>query len=274
MKITAVALLLVWIAFTPGCSQGGDFSATAPSSRGVLFSDPLPRLIDNLPGENHFANVIQLTDGGANRQPRWSPTGQELAFWSVRPPHSTSERYVMAIDSSGLSQISGDQAAAVEEARRWAQEQPTEKGGSPSPDGSRVCFHGYQDEISLDDSVKRYLGSIPVSGEGPDHLNLYISNIDGSGVTEVLSNGTINGSPCFAPDGKHLIFSSNLGGKGFNLYSISLDGMVLEKITASAGFDGDPAFSPDGRRLVFISQRNDEDPQEFNVFVADWLVIE
>ena len=60
----------------------------------------------------------------------------------------------------------------------------------------------------------------------------------------------------------------------FDLYSFALDGNLMEKVTTASGFDGDPRFSPDGRWLVFVSQRNDIDPHEFNIFVADWLLQE
>ena len=273
MNIAQVALLLSFITLFSGCYQQGGFSTTAPASRGVPILDPLPRLLDNLPGENHFSNIIQLTDGGDNRQPGWSPTGQELAFSSVRPPHSTSRRYVMAIDGSGLNQVSEQQDGDEQDFKAWAQRQPAEQDGSYSPDGSRICFQGYPD-AGQEFGVKAYFGPGPPDGDGPEVLNLYIRDAAGSAVTEVLSNGAYNCAPCFAPDGEHIIFSSNLGGQDYDLYRISLAGKALEKITSSAGFDGDPAFSSDGRRLLFISQRNDEDPDEFNVFVADWLIDE
>jgi len=274
MRIYTFVLALILIMSVSGCAERGPFPTTAPTTRGVPAVDPLPRLIDNLPGENHFANIIQLTDGGNNRQPSWSPTGQHLTFSSIRPPHSSIERYIMAIDGSGLIQITGDGAEDLQEQQRWASHDQVGLAAEVSPDGSRVCFHGYRDGDQLDAGVKQYFGSVPASGEDPDRLDVYISNADGSGVVEVVSNGAINCEPCFAPDGKHLLFSSNLGGDGFDLYSVTLDGKVTEKVTTSPGFDGDPAFSADGRRLVFISQRNDEDPQEFNIFVTDWLLQE
>ncbi|NRA76154.1 MAG: PD40 domain-containing protein, partial [Planctomycetes bacterium] len=97
MRITTVTLASLLIAAASGCSDRSPFPTTAPTTRGGAIVDPLPRLLDNLPGENHFANIIQLTDGGDNRQPSWNPTGQRLAFSSIRPPHAPRERYVMAI---------------------------------------------------------------------------------------------------------------------------------------------------------------------------------
>lgn len=271
MRIITVTLAWILIVAAPGCSDRSPSPTTAPTTRGGAIVDPLPRLLDNIPGENHFANIIQLTDGGDNRQPSWSPTGQRLSFSSIRPPHSSRERYVMAIDGSGLIQISGDGGGDIDPNLHWARR--LAEGASPavSADGSRICFHGYRQENS---EVMKYSGPLPPAEDGPESLEIFLSNADGSGLVALTNHGAISFAPCFSPDGKSLIFSSNLGGNGFDLYSLALDGNLMEKVTTASGFDGDPRFSPDGRRLVFVSQRNDIDPQEFNIFVADWLLQE
>ncbi|MBR9991175.1 MAG: PD40 domain-containing protein, partial [Gemmatimonadetes bacterium] len=43
-----------------------------------------------------------------------------------------------------------------------------------------------------------------------------------------------------------------------------------ERITNSPDFDGFPMFSADGTELVFASNRNQSEPGETNVFIADW----
>ncbi|MEC9476791.1 MAG: hypothetical protein VX764_07115 [Planctomycetota bacterium] len=272
MRIAVAVLVWLSVTMAPGCLERGARPTTAPSPLDITQNDPLPRLVDNLPGENHFANIIQLTDGGDNRRPFWGPTGQRLGFSSMRPPHSSREQYVVAIDGSGLLQVTGDGVQPPAEPLRWAQLGDGQV--ATSPDGLQVCFHGYRDDQNPEAEVKRYNGPVPVGADGPGQLDVYIASADGSGVIQVVSNGAYNCSPCFAPDGKNLIFSSDIGGTGFDLYRVGTAGEMLEKVTTAAGFDGDPVFSPDGRRLLFISQRNDQDPQEFNIFVADWLLDE
>jgi len=39
----------------------------------------------------------------------------------------------------------------------------------------------------------------------------------------------------------------------------------------SDDFDGFPMFTRDGKRLVFCSNRWNDQPNETNVFVADWV---
>jgi Tol biopolymer transport system component len=102
-------------------------------------------------------------------------------------------------------------------------------------------------------------------------------NADGSGQRSVTSNGASNFSPFYFPDGKRIIFSSNIETKGaggrpsFHLYAIGEDGQGLERLTFDGHFNSFPMFSPDGTRLVWVSDRLAKAPGEFNVFLADWV---
>jgi Tol biopolymer transport system component len=99
-------------------------------------------------------------------------------------------------------------------------------------------------------------------------------NADGSNKRQITRNGKANFAPYFFPDGKRIIFSSNMEdpkGRDFDLYKINIDGSGLERITYNDTFDGFPMFSPDGKRLVFASNRNAQARGETNVFIADWV---
>jgi Tol biopolymer transport system component len=98
-------------------------------------------------------------------------------------------------------------------------------------------------------------------------------NADGTDQHQVTHVGAANFAPFFHPDGKRIIFASNVKdprGPNFDLYLVNDDGTGLEQVTTYEGFDGFPMFSPDGKRLVFASSRNGTTPRETNVFVADW----
>ena len=90
---------------------------------------------------------------------------------------------------------------------------------------------------------------------------------------QVTTLGGANFAPSWHPDGKRLIFASNIHdpkGRNFDLYLINVDGTGLEQVTFNGTFDGFPMFSPDGTRLVFASNRDAKSEGETNVFVADW----
>ena len=86
-----------------------------------------------------------------------------------------------------------------------------------------------------------------------------------------------NFSPFYFPDGKRIIFSSNVETRGeggrpsFHLYLVNDDGTGLERLTQDGRFNSFPMFSPDGKRLVWVSDRHAKEPGEFNVFLADWV---
>ncbi len=108
----------------------------------------------------------------------------------------------------------------------------------------------------------------------PTALEIWVMNADGSNKRQVTSNGKANFAPYFFPDGKRIIFASNMAdprGRNFDLYKVNVDGTELEQITFNQTFDGFPMFSPDGKRLVFASNRNAKAQGETNVFIADWI---
>ncbi|MEE9471812.1 MAG: hypothetical protein V3W32_08820, partial [Gemmatimonadota bacterium] len=108
----------------------------------------------------------------------------------------------------------------------------------------------------------------------PGTLEIFVMDADGSNQRQITSNGAASFGPFFHPDGKRIIFSSNLhepNGRNFDLYLINVDGTGLERITTHPEFDGFPMFTPDGRRLVFASNRENREPGDTNIFVADWV---
>jgi len=108
----------------------------------------------------------------------------------------------------------------------------------------------------------------------PGKLEIFTMNADGSEQRQVTRLGAASFAPFFHPDGRRIVFASNVGdpsGRNFDLYLVNDDGTGLERITTSEAFDGFPMFSPDGKRLVFSSNRAGRRPGETNVFIADWV---
>jgi len=109
----------------------------------------------------------------------------------------------------------------------------------------------------------------------PGPLDLRIMDADGGNKRTLLSNGASNWAPFPLPDGKRVVFSSNVHNpdpksRNFDLYLINLDGSGLERITYDDQFDGFPMFSPDGKLLVWAANRHGSQPRETNLFLADW----
>jgi TolB protein len=141
-----------------------------------------------------------------------------------------------------------------------------------SRDGKRIVWRASRPQT--EETKKSYLDLLAQNLVRPTALELFVANADGSGAKQITSNGAANFCPYFFPDGKSVIFASNVAdpkGRNFDLWRVRVDGTGLEQITFDPSFDGFPMFSPDGKRLAFASNRHGRVRGETNIFVADWV---
>jgi Tol biopolymer transport system component len=59
----------------------------------------------------------------------------------------------------------------------------------------------------------------------------------------------------YAPDGKHIVFSSNRAGN-MDIWQMSLETGTVARVTDYPGVDYDPAYSADGKKVIWSSDRN------------------
>jgi TolB protein len=139
-------------------------------------------------------------------------------------------------------------------------------------DGQQIAFRGRM--LGAGAELDEYRGLLKEGLWRPTSLELFVMNRDGSNLRQVTKLGGANFAPSWHPDGRRLIFASNIHdpkGRNFDIYAINVDGTGLERISFNDTFDGFPMFSPDGRKLVFASNRNAKAEGETNVFIADWV---
>jgi TolB protein len=139
-------------------------------------------------------------------------------------------------------------------------------------DGQSIAFRGRT--LAAGKELDDYTALLKEGLWRPTSLELFVMNRDGSGVRQVTTLGGANFAPSWHPDGKRLIFSSNIHdpkGRNFDLYLVNVDGTGLERVTFNDTFDGFPMFSPDGKRIVFASNRGAAAEGETNVFIAEWV---
>ncbi len=141
-----------------------------------------------------------------------------------------------------------------------------------SADGERIVFRASRPAPGAEEEDYRRL--LARGLVRPSRLEIFTMDADGGDVRQVTRLGAASFAPFFHPDGRRILFASNVGdprGRNFDLYVVNDDGTGLERVTTSEAFDGFPMFSPDGRKLVFASNRNASRPGETNVFIADWV---
>jgi len=201
-------------------------------------------------------DLKQLTfTGDYNAEATVSKDGR-IVFTSLR--EGDLDVYVMDRDGSRM--------------KRLTHQKGYDGGPFFSGDGKMIVYRAYHPKETKElEEYERNIAKRQVVG---GRLELFVMNSDGSDQRQITNNRASNFCPFFHPNGRKIVFSSNLhqpGGHGFNLYLIDIDGTGLERITFHSGFDAFPMFSPDGKRLVFISNRNAKQPGEFNIFMADWV---
>ena len=141
-----------------------------------------------------------------------------------------------------------------------------------SYDGKQIVYRAYHPQTEKEKSD--YVALLKQNLIRPTVLDIWVMNSDGSNKRQVTHLNKASFAPYFFPDGKRIIFSSNVAdpkGRDFDLYLIKSDGTGMERITYNDTFDGFPMFSPDGRKLVFASNRNARTRGDTNIFIADWV---
>ncbi len=196
-----------------------------------------------------------LVGKGYDAEATISPKGDKIVFTSTRD--GDPEIYTANLDGSGV--------------KRLTKKKGYDGGPFFSPDGTKIVYRANhpkgKEELAKYDAIRK---------EGlvqPTRLELFVMDADGKHQTQITDNGKANFGPFFHPDGKRVIFASNIDdpqGRNFDLYMVSIETKEIERITTNETFDGFPMFTRDGSKLVFASNRNNANEGDTNVFVAEW----
>jgi TolB protein len=231
----------IW-AMRPGGSARGRLTKTledekapalSPDGRLVAFSNNRGEIgVCNLDGSQRRPLPL---GPGEHSHPCWTPDGGKLIF------------------STRLSPL-------VEEADLYFIEVKNEKPGAPvpllnmpgfemfpdcSPDGRQVVFSHFE----IREQDKRLPRPAVVE-------ELFVLDVPSGKARQLTRLGRNCNDPCFAPDGRTVVFSSNAEGS-YDLWAIDsrAPNAAPTRLTSDPGFEGAPCFSPDGSRIAFVSSR-------------------
>ncbi|WAR46345.1 Tol-Pal system beta propeller repeat protein TolB [Methylomonas rapida] len=185
---------------------------------------------------------------GINGAPAFSPDGSRLAITLSKD--GSPDVYVLNLANKGLTRLTS--GLSIDTEPTW------------SPDGSTIVF-------TSDQGGKPQLYTIPSSGGratrltfqgdynargrfSPDGRSLAMVNGSGgsyriavmdvaSRTVNVLSEGGLDESPSFAPNGSMILFAANKGGHSV-LSVVSTDGAMQQKLDFQSGSVREPAWAP------------------------------
>ena len=203
------------------------------------------------------SDLKQLTNAaGYNAEATITRDGKRIVFTSTR--NGDLDIFSMDADGSNVKQLTNE--LGYDGGPFW------------SYDGKKIVYRA--EHPTTPEQIKDYKDLLAQNLIRPGNLEIWVMNADGSNKHQVTRNGAANFGPYFHPDGKRIIFASNVAdpknGRDFDLYLINEDGTGQQRITYHPDFDGFPMFTSDGKKLVWASNRNGTAPHETNIFLADW----
>ena len=231
-----------------------------------IYKDPNPRkyiwpLRDYEIFRLENEQVIQLTNHpGYNAETTIHPFEERVIFTSLRD--GDINLFEMDYNGENIKQITTEYGY--------------DGGAFFSPNGKNIVWRAWypstEQEVSKwkNNLTKKFIESVP--------LDIYVAKRDGSKKQRLTNNGATNWSPSWHPDGKHIVFSSNMDdwredynayGSNFELYMINIASGVQTRLTYNDTFDSFPVFSKDGKKIVFSSNRDAENPRNTNIYIAE-----
>ncbi len=185
---------------------------------------------------------------GINGAPAWSPDGTKLAMTLSKDGNP--DIFVFDLATRKLRPVTRHYAIDTEPA--WSPDGrdlvfTSDRGGKPQI--YRVsAFGGRAERVTFQNS---YNARASYSPDGKllalvtsDDGNFRIAVQDlASGVMQVLSQGSLDESPSFAPNGSMIIYASKSGYRGV-LAAVSVDGRVRQKLALQEGDVREPVWSP------------------------------
>ncbi len=185
---------------------------------------------------------------GINGAPAWSPDGRKLAMTLSKDGNP--DIFVYDLATRKLRAVTRHYGIDTEPA--WSPDGrhlvfTSDRGGKPQI--YRVsAFGGKAERVTFQNSYNARASYSPdgklltlVTREDGNY-RIAVQDLE-SGVMQVLSQGSLDESPSFAPNGGMIIFASKAGYRGV-LAAVSVDGRVRQRLALQEGDVREPVWSP------------------------------
>ncbi len=187
---------------------------------------------------------------GINGAPSFSPDGRKLAM--ALSKSGNPEIYSMDLGSRALTQLTNQ--FGIDTEPTWSADGSliyftSDRGGKPQiyqvPAGggsaSRVSFQGsYNAKVTVSYDGKKMAVA---QGSGSVYRIAMLDRSLGSPRWSMLSPGSLDESPSFAPNASMVLYAAREGGRGV-LYAVSSDARVRQRLVLANGDVREPAWGP------------------------------
>jgi TolB protein len=225
------------------------FPAWSPDARAIAYTSwrrGQPQIFMSHIYEGTFD---ELTKGpGENWLPAWSPDGTRFAFASTRDGNS--EIYIANRDGSNVRRITNN--PAIDISPTWSPNGTeiaftSDRSGSPqiytvSADGlssvQRLTSESYCDRPTWSPAPYNEIAFASRNGPGFD---IKVIDVSTRQVKQLTFGEGTNESPSFAPNGRHLAFTSTRSGRS-QIFVMARDGRDLKQVT-KVGNNTQPSWS-------------------------------
>jgi TolB protein len=220
----------------------------APDARSIAYTSYRHGLPNIFVSHIYQATMEELTkNAGNNWLPVYSPDGTKIAFGSTR--NGVNQIFVMNRDGSGVRQLTN--GPAINTTPTWSPSGTqiaftSARTGDPAiyiigADGlnlQRLTTDGYADRPTWSPAPFNEIAYASRTGSG---LDIKVIDIATRKVTQLTFGEGTNESPAYAPNGRHIAFTSTRAGK-VQIFTMSRDGKNLRQITR-AGNNEQPNWS-------------------------------
>jgi TolB protein len=186
---------------------------------------------------------------GSNSAPAWSPDGKRLAV--VLTKDGGSQIYLInAADGSGVKRLT--YTSAIDTEPNFSPDGrhllfTSDRSGGPQiyrmavagGRAERLTFEGTYNVTPRHSPDGKSFTFIQRSGT---RFNVAVQDFATRQV-QVLTDGDLDESPTFAPNGKLIVYATGVRGRGV-LSAVSSDGRIKQRLTADAGDVREPAWGP------------------------------
>lgn len=204
---------------------------------------------------DRVGRVVWFRDGSGLAVAGRAKGEDKTQIWHVTYPGGETRRItndLVSYDRFSLSVTSNDRSLVA------VQEQNTSSiWVAPDADAGRArqLIARANSDDGLDGLAWASNGRIVYTSRVSGHLNLWVSDWDGSNPQQLTDSPASDSRPCVSPDGRYVVFTSNRSGEG-DLWRVDIDGRNEKQLTAGEKASN-PTFSPDGRWVIYGRYQRD-----------------